>query len=84
MLVRAKLKIILPKSEKALSETPARDTKRNVNPNHTGMAKAIEIRDLHKSFGSLEVLKGISMDAHEGDVVAIIGTQDIVFGEVDR
>lgn len=35
--------------------------------------KVIEIRDLHKSFGALEVLKGISLDAYEGDVVAIIG-----------
>ena len=39
----------------------------------TDMMKAIEIRDLHKSFGDLEVLKGISLDAYEGDVVAIIG-----------
>lgn len=43
------------------------------NSNHEGLTKAIEIRDLHKSFGDLEVLKGISLDAHEGEVVAIIG-----------
>jgi polar amino acid transport system ATP-binding protein len=36
-------------------------------------AEAIRIEDLHKSFGSLEVLKGVSLTAHEGDVVAIIG-----------
>ena len=35
--------------------------------------EAIRIRDLHKSFGSLEVLKGVSLTAHEGEVVAIIG-----------
>jgi octopine/nopaline transport system ATP-binding protein len=35
--------------------------------------EAIVIRDLHKSFGALEVLKGVSLTAHEGDVVAIIG-----------
>ncbi len=34
---------------------------------------AIHIEDLHKSFGSLEVLKGVSLTAREGDVVAIIG-----------
>ena len=34
---------------------------------------AIEIVDLHKSFGPLEVLKGVSLTAREGDVVAIIG-----------
>lgn len=35
--------------------------------------EAISIVDLHKSFGSLEVLKGVSLTAHKGDVVAIIG-----------
>ena len=34
---------------------------------------AIEIRDLHKQFGSLKVLKGISLTACQGDIVAIIG-----------
>ncbi|MFO1172191.1 MAG: ABC transporter ATP-binding protein [Hyphomicrobiaceae bacterium] len=36
-------------------------------------AEAVVVRDLHKSFGPLEVLKGISMTAREGDVVSIIG-----------
>ncbi len=35
--------------------------------------EAIRIENLHKSFGDLEVLKGISLTAHEGDVIAIIG-----------
>jgi polar amino acid transport system ATP-binding protein len=35
--------------------------------------EAIRIEGLHKSFGSLEVLKGVSLCACEGDVVAIIG-----------
>ena len=34
---------------------------------------AIAVRDLHKSFGTHEVLKGVSLTAREGDVVAIIG-----------
>ena len=34
---------------------------------------AIAVRDLRKSFGTHEVLKGVSLTAHEGDVVAIIG-----------
>ena len=34
---------------------------------------AIRIENLHKSFGPLEVLKGVSLTAREGDVVAIIG-----------
>ncbi|WP_127901608.1 ABC transporter ATP-binding protein [Solirhodobacter olei] len=36
-------------------------------------ADAIRIQDLHKYFGPLEVLKGVSLTAREGDVVAIIG-----------
>jgi octopine/nopaline transport system ATP-binding protein len=34
---------------------------------------AIAVRDLRKSFGTHEVLKGVSLTAREGDVVAIIG-----------
>jgi polar amino acid transport system ATP-binding protein len=33
----------------------------------------IEVKDLHKSFGSNEVLKGITTDFKEGEVVCIIG-----------
>ncbi|MEO0619009.1 MAG: ATP-binding cassette domain-containing protein [Pseudomonadota bacterium] len=40
---------------------------------HAPGVPAVEVRDLHKSFGELEVLKGISLEAHEGDVVSIIG-----------
>jgi len=56
-----------------LNKPPAQPTKSFVKSNHEGLTKAIEIRDLHKSFGDLEVLKGVSLDAHEGEVVAIIG-----------
>jgi polar amino acid transport system ATP-binding protein len=35
--------------------------------------KAIEIRDLHKSFGDLEVLRGIDFDVDLGEVVCVIG-----------
>jgi octopine/nopaline transport system ATP-binding protein len=35
--------------------------------------EAIRIENLHKSFGALEVLKGVTLRACEGDVVAIIG-----------
>ncbi|MBO9420096.1 ABC transporter ATP-binding protein [Labrenzia sp. R4_2] len=37
------------------------------------VAPAIEVRDLFKRFGPLEVLKGLSMTANKGDVIAIIG-----------
>ena len=35
--------------------------------------QAVVVQDLHKSFGPLEVLKGVSMEAREGDVVTMIG-----------
>ncbi len=35
---------------------------------------ALEARDIHKSFGTLEVLKGVSLKAHKGDVVSILGS----------
>lgn len=50
--------IALPQ-EAAQTATPAKD--------------AVRIKDLHKSFGTLEVLKGVSLTARQGDVVAIIG-----------
>ncbi|SFI52996.1 ABC transporter ATP-binding protein [Celeribacter neptunius] len=34
----------------------------------------IEIRDLHKSYGDLEVLKGVSMTAPRGHVTSLIGS----------
>ncbi len=40
----------------------------------TAMPIALRVRDMHKSFGPVEVLKGISLDALEGDVVSILGS----------
>jgi polar amino acid transport system ATP-binding protein len=37
------------------------------------MTHAVEINDLHKSFGELEVLKGIDFTVDEGQVVCVIG-----------
>lgn len=34
----------------------------------------LKIVDLHKKFGELEVLKGINLEAHTGDVISIIGS----------
>ncbi len=34
---------------------------------------AVVVDDLHKSFGPLEVLKGVSLEARQGDVVSMIG-----------
>ncbi len=35
---------------------------------------ALELNDIHKSYGSLEVLKGVSLKAYDGDVISILGS----------
>jgi ABC-type histidine transport system ATPase subunit len=37
-------------------------------------ATALTVNDLHKSFGPLEVLKGVSLSAQNGDVISMIGS----------
>ena len=34
---------------------------------------ALEVVDLHKRFGQVEVLKGVNLEAHEGDVISMLG-----------
>ena len=34
----------------------------------------IEIRSLHKAYGQLEVLKGVDLTAHQGQVISLIGS----------
>ena len=36
-------------------------------------APAVSVNNLRKSFGNLEVLKGVSLSAREGDVISILG-----------
>ncbi|MCB2527353.1 ATP-binding cassette domain-containing protein, partial [Listeria monocytogenes] len=35
---------------------------------------ALKIRTLHQRYGDLEVLKGISLTARDGDVISILGS----------
>ncbi|WP_420403650.1 ABC transporter ATP-binding protein [Nisaea sp.] len=35
---------------------------------------ALVVKDLHKSFAGLEVLKGVSLEARQGDVISMIGS----------
>ena len=37
------------------------------------MAAIVEVKDVHKSYGKNKVLKGISLDVEEGEVVVMIG-----------
>lgn len=43
-------------------------------PVSTAAAPALEVDDLHKRFGPVEVLKGVSLSARQGDVIALIGS----------
>ena len=43
-------------------------------PAGAGAPPALVAEDIHKRFGELEVLKGVSVTAHEGEVVSIIGS----------
>ena len=38
-----------------------------------GTTEALSVRDLHKSFGDVEVLRGVSSTAHNGDVISVLG-----------
>ena len=39
----------------------------------TSATAALSVRDIRKRFGALEVLKGISLEARQGDVISILG-----------
>ncbi|WP_246311405.1 ATP-binding cassette domain-containing protein [Vreelandella zhaodongensis] len=40
----------------------------------SGVTPVIEVNDVHKSFGQDEVLKGVSIMAYRGEVIALIGS----------
>ncbi|QIE44052.1 ATP-binding cassette domain-containing protein [Pseudohalocynthiibacter aestuariivivens] len=40
----------------------------------TDATPVIEITNLHKAYGALEVIKGVDLTAHRGDVVSLIGS----------
>ncbi len=42
-------------------------------PGWTPDQPMVSIKDLHKSFGNLEVLKGVSFDVMKGEVICVIG-----------
>lgn len=44
------------------------------NSSSAQASPALVVEDIHKRFGDLEVLKGISLTANEGDVIALIGS----------
>ena len=53
-----------------MSEAPASEPEEQAG---NGERPAVVVGDLHKSFGTFEVLKGVSLAARQGDVVSILG-----------
>ena len=39
----------------------------------SGNGKILELRDVHSFYGSIEALKGVSLDVREGEIVTLIG-----------
>ena len=46
----------------------------SVDPAVPDPTAAIVVQDMHKSFGPLDVLKGVDLTAHQGDVISMIGS----------
>ena len=44
----------------------------------SGDHAALEVVDLHKSFADVEVIRGVSLQAHKGDVISILALPDPV------
>lgn len=55
-------------------DTPARQSPGETDSEGIDPSAALVARDIHKRFGSLEVLKGISVTAQEGDVISLVGS----------
>lgn len=43
-------------------------------PESQDTSTALQLIDIHKSYGDLEVLKGVSLEANTGDVISILGS----------
>lgn len=60
-------------SETTISTTPsAMTTSPSVSSSQRSVA--LKLDDIHKNYGSLEVLKGVSLTAYDGDVISILGS----------
>jgi len=45
-----------------------------VTPTADGRAPLLEVEDIHTFYGSIEALKGVTLEIHEGEVVTLIGS----------
>lgn len=56
-----------------IPSTSTPSTSPHSHPTHSRPI-ALQLDDIHKSYGSLEVLKGVSLTAYDGDVISILGS----------
>ena len=54
--------------------TPLRKCDITPEPTLSDQTPVIEIRNLHKAYGALEVIKGVDLTAHRGEVISLIGS----------
>jgi len=60
--------------DKAHVFLPYTGLSKQTQPTHVTDTAVLEIRNLHKAYGPLEVLKGVDIQAQRGDVVSLIGS----------
>src|SRR5690606_23982741 len=76
-LARASVRLAVPGPCASLQATSHRRRLQRSLTRGQHMAQAtpaLEIRNLFKRYGDLQVLKGISLTAHDGDVISILGS----------
>ena len=62
-----------PESERAPGGAVTREPRVDEPSRRTEDNVVVKIDDLHKYFGDLEVLRGLSLDVHQGDVLTLLG-----------
>lgn len=70
-MTTAMTNLITPNTSAPSTNTPS--TSPHSHPTHSRPI-ALQLDDIHKSYGSLEVLKGVSLTAYDGDVISILGS----------
>jgi polar amino acid transport system ATP-binding protein len=71
----AQVKASRPRKAVAGTKSAAKTTVASPKaPERSGETPVIELRAIHKSYGALEVIKGVDLVARRGDVTALIGS----------
>ena len=55
------------------ADVPSLTRPRGEGERHKGTSALLEVRDIHASYGNLDILHGISLDVGSGELVCIIG-----------